>query len=139
GSVLGDSVIVGHGATAANMTIEYAVATKHPAPSVPRMVNGNVPAAVGVPASTPAADSVRPAGSGPVVVNVYGVVPPDAEIVCVGSTPTRPLSSAAGSIAIVGQTAGAPKRVPVAGTVSVSSVPARRRASARPVKPAPRA
>ena len=41
----------------------YESSKKHPFASVPRMVKVEVPAVVGVPASTPAAVSVMPAGS----------------------------------------------------------------------------
>ena len=45
--------------------------------SVPRTVNTEVPGVVGVPDSAPAAVSVRPAGSVPMVTpKLYGAVPP---------------------------------------------------------------
>ena len=46
-------------------------------------VNGNVPAAAGVPVMVPAEPSASPAGSAPAVsVHVYGGVPPTAVSVC---------------------------------------------------------
>ena len=47
------------------------------------MVNVKVPDVVGVPDSTPAGVSVKPAGSAPVAVKMYGAVPPLAVIVWV--------------------------------------------------------
>ena len=85
GSVAGDSVIAGQpggGGGAAAITIANASVATHPLASVPRIVNVDVPAVVGVPASTPAAVSVRPAGSAPAVTpKLYGAVPPLPTIV----------------------------------------------------------
>ena len=64
-------------ATAVGITSVYDSSRKHAFASVARMVKVEVPAVVGVPASTPAAVRVMPAGSAPVVTpNLYGAVPP---------------------------------------------------------------
>ena len=61
---------------AAIVTCSAAVAL-FDAPSVTFAVKLNVPAAVGVPDSTPPVDSVNPPGTLPALtVHVYGVVPP---------------------------------------------------------------
>jgi hypothetical protein len=52
---------------------------------------------VGVPESMPAADSVRPGGSVPLVtVKTYGAVPPEAESVCAYAPPTVPVGNVVG-------------------------------------------
>lgn len=54
-------------------------------------VNAAEPAAVGVPEIAPALDSVRPAGSAPLVtLHVYGVLPPVAPKVVLYALPTVP-------------------------------------------------
>ena len=59
--------------------------------SVAVMVKLNVPPAVGIPESAPADVSVTPAGSDPAVTaNVYGPVPPDAEMVSPYDAPIVP-------------------------------------------------
>src|SRR4051812_38183931 len=63
-------------AGAATTMVNEAEALTPPA-SVAVTVTVAVPASAGVPVSTPAADSVRPAGR-PVAVQVYGVAPPVA-------------------------------------------------------------
>jgi hypothetical protein len=102
GSVDGDSVIMG-----AAMVSVYARLPVYGAPvpvleSVAVTVTLNVPPAVGLPDSTPALVSVRPAGR-PVAVNVYGEVPPlAATAVEVYAAPTVPAVSADGVRLIVG-------------------------------------
>jgi len=54
--------------------------------SVAVTVIGNVPICVGVPPSTPAADSVKPVGKVLAVVNVYEGVPPPAVKVWLNGT-----------------------------------------------------
>ena len=69
--------VCGRVGTAVKTDIVNARSAKHPRASVPRMVNVEGPAVVGVPEITPAEVSVRPAGSVPAVtLKVYGAVPP---------------------------------------------------------------
>jgi hypothetical protein len=73
---------VGTGGTPLAITIVKATLAKQAFASVPRIVNGDVPAVVGVPASPPAAVRVTPAGSAPAVTpKLYGAVPPLPAIV----------------------------------------------------------
>jgi hypothetical protein len=59
--------------------------------SVTFVVKVKVPEAVGVPESMPPAESVKPAGSAPeLMLQVYGVVPPDAASVVEYAVPTWP-------------------------------------------------
>jgi len=70
GSVDGASAIVGHtggGGGEGAITIVSEIVAKQPLASLPRTVNVTVPAAVGVPARTPAPVNVSPAGSAPMV------------------------------------------------------------------------
>jgi hypothetical protein len=71
-----------------------------PDPSKAETVNENVPAAVGTPASAPAAESESPVGSDPCVTRtVYGAFGPLTVIVCVYAAPTVPPVSDDGEIA----------------------------------------
>ena len=109
-NVAGSSVIAGHtggGIGAAAITSASTIVCAQPFASMPRMVNVDEPAVVGVPASTPADVSVSPAGSAPTVTpKLYGAVPPLPVIVCVNATPTVPLGNVAGSSVIAGHTGG---------------------------------
>lgn len=82
-----------------------ALAPEHPCASVAVTVKGKLPAAVGVPESTPEEPlRLRPAGRTPAVTEkVYGAVPPLAEIVWPYATDTDPLGSDGGDRVIVGQ------------------------------------
>ena len=67
------------------------------------IVTGKAPLAVGVPASSPVADSATPAGSAPALTeNVYGAVPPDAVTAWLYTLPTVPAGSSVGARPIVG-------------------------------------
>ena len=72
-------MIVGHtggGGGAAAITTVKATLAKQPFASVPRIVNGDVPTAVGVPASTPGGEG-HAGGQRPAVTpKLYGAVPP---------------------------------------------------------------
>ncbi len=93
---------------------------------------------VGVPASTPAAVSVRPAGSVPLVTpKLYGEAPPLPAIVSLNATPTVPPGSVAGESVIVGHDAGGVLQPPT--DVLAASVTEAAVASARPVRLAPAA
>ena len=75
----GEIAITGHGAAA--ITITYVTTSGQPFPSLPWMMTVEEPVAVGVPASRPLADSVRPAGNVPLnTVKVYDPDPPLAVI-----------------------------------------------------------
>jgi len=82
GAVVGEMVSAG----AFTVSVTGVVPLYGPAPvleSVAFTVMLKLPAAVGVPLSTPALESVIPLGSVLTVVNVYGAVPPLAEKLCV--------------------------------------------------------
>lgn len=76
--------------------VEVIVILNTPVPLVPAASNAwivkvDTPAVVGVPASTPPADSVRPAGKDPEsTLNVYGAMPPLATKVVEYALPTVP-------------------------------------------------
>ena len=89
------------------MLMMYATLAKHVFVSVARIVKLAGPDEVGVPESTPALVSVRPAGSVPMVTeNVYGAAPPLPVSVSAYAIPSVPPGSVAGASVIVGQTGG---------------------------------
>src|SRR4051794_23858281 len=79
--------------TGATLTIvtERDATARQPSAATARTLKVNVPAVVGVPASTPDAPSDRPGtGVPPASENVYGPVPPLAVSDCEYATPTVP-------------------------------------------------
>jgi hypothetical protein len=92
-------------ATAAALTVtERAFVDEAPLAPVTRTVKLEVPAAVGVPLRTPAADRLRPAGSAPAETDqLYGVVPPVAASDWLYDAPIVPAGSEV--VVIVGATA----------------------------------
>jgi hypothetical protein len=84
------------------MAIVNGISAKNPPASVTRMVNVEVPGAVGVPESRPSVPAgvrVTPAGSAPAVtLKLKGAVPPLPVSVWLKRTPTVPLGSVAGAI-----------------------------------------
>ena len=94
GSVLGASVTT----TAALIAGLYDCTPVTPFASVAVMSRLLLPAALGVPLSTPALVSVRPAGKAPeVTAKAYGPVPPDAVNVCAYAVPAVPAGSVPGA------------------------------------------
>ena len=89
--------------------------------SVTRTVKVNVPAAVGVPLSTPPVLSESPPGAAPPTIAqlVYGVVPPVAANVCVYATPTVPAGNG-DAVVIVGGPATVKEKTLVATTPALS-------------------
>jgi len=93
-------VIVGQPA----MVTVYCRVPSQPWLSFASIVKVKLPAAVGVPESTPPLERVSPVGKLPLIfAKVYGLLPPLAVKVWLYATPTFPFGSVDGFTVIVGQ------------------------------------